>query len=133
MNAPDRSITATTDAKAPGPYAPVRRTAPAPAGQGHGLDDVAALFPGMEVFHDLRISGEGDAALLCAVSSALNSGGARIISLSLRNGDCGGGQCCISCRLSDLTSKAAKELVARLTALDNVASARLEHVILRSK
>ena len=125
MNAPDISINRNATAKG-------RDDAPIASGRGHGLDDVATLFPGMEVFHDLRISGDGDSALLCAVSNALNGQGARIVNLSLRGGGGEDGQTCIKCRLSGLTSKSANEMVGRLAQQGAISSARVEHVILRA-
>lgn len=123
MNAPDISRYTTLTANS-------RDDVPASAAKGQGLDDVAALFPGMEVFHDLRISGTGDAQLLCGVSSLLNRERAQIVSLSLRNSN--DGPTCIKCRLSGLTSKDANELVKTLLRQDDITSARVEHVILKT-
>lgn len=123
MNAPDISLNAKISVNS-------RDASPTPANDGQGLDDVAALFPGMEVFHDLLISGNGDAQLLCAVSRLLNEEGAKIISLSLRASN--DAQTCIKCRLSGLTSRDANELVKTLLRQDDIISARVEHVILRA-
>ncbi len=127
MNAPDFSIAAQASLKSPEANTPQPSR---PAG-GHSLDDVATLFPGMEVFHDLRIAGRGDAALLCGVSSLLNDRKAKIVHFSLRGGHLG--ESSIKCRLAGLSSSAANDLVAELTRRAEVTSARVEHVILRSK
>lgn len=123
MNAPDRSTAHRST--------PSDRSAASRPGGSHNLDDVAALFPGMEVFHDLRITGQGDTALLCSLSGLLNSQGARIVNLSLRG--CGETDSSIKCRLSGLTASRANDLVTRLTAQPAVSAARVEHVILRSR
>ncbi len=123
MNAPDISMNATTPRDN-------RDNNPNASGNGQGLDDVATLFPGMEVFHDLRISGQGDAQLLCSIASRLSAEGMRVISLSLRNPN--NAQTCIKCRLSGLTSREANDLVKTLLRQGDITSARVEHVILRT-
>ncbi len=123
MNAPDISINATIPLNS-------RDNSPKPTGNGQGLDDVATLFPGMEIFHDLRISGQGDAQLLCSIASRLNAEDVRVISLSLRNPE--NAQTCIKCRLSGLTSRDANDLVKSLLLEEDITSARVEHVILRA-
>ncbi len=128
MNAPDISINARISAERkidtpePGLVTPERN--------GQGLDDVAALFPGMEVYHDLRISGRGDAQLLCSVSHILNGSGAKIVSFSLRTSD--NGRSNIKCRLSGVTSKDANEIVEQLLQPGEITSAQVEHVVLRA-
>ncbi|TQV74459.1 hypothetical protein [Denitrobaculum tricleocarpae] len=128
MNAPDISIKSKISSESRSEAAkPETR---AGNRSGDGLDDVAALFPGMEISHDLRISGQGDAQLLCSVSPLLKGKGAKIITLSLRSGNAG--QTSIKCRLSGLTSRAARELVADLLHRAEVTSAQVEHVILKA-
>ncbi len=97
---------------------------------GQSLDDVASLFPGMSVFHDLHISGEGDTELLHAVSILIRDLGVKIVKFTLRG--CDSGQTCVKCRLSGLTSEGARELVGRLLVQRDVKTARVEHVILRA-
>jgi hypothetical protein len=109
-----------------------RENHPAPScHEGSGLDDAAALFPGMEVFHDLRISGSQDWQLLASVSKEVGSKGAKIVSLSLRRSD--DGQSWIRCRLAGLASREADSITRRLIRETCVTSARVEHVILRSE
>lgn len=123
MNAPDISMNATIPARS-------RDAAAVAASDGQGLDDVATLFPGMVVFHDLLISGHGESQLLCSVASRLNEEGAKVNSLSLRTSN--ETQTCIKCRLSGLTSRDANELVKTLLAQEDITSARVEHVILKA-
>ncbi|WP_282607717.1 hypothetical protein [Pelagibius sp. Alg239-R121] len=123
MNAPNISIP-------PSPLNPGHKPESGLTENGQGLDDVALLFPEMEVFHDLRISGDEDWHLLSAVTNRLGGQGARIVSLSLRKGD--GSQTCIKCRLAGLTSKRVNELVGQLAQEERITSARVEHVILKS-
>ena len=128
MNAPDFSIAAQASVKSPEANIPQPSR---PKDSGHSLDDVATLFPGMEVFHDLRIAGRGDATLLCGISGLLNGQNAKIVHFSLRGGH--SGESNIKCRLAGLSSSAANDLVAELARRAEVTSARVEHVILRSK
>lgn len=139
MNAPDvttktqipanAQIRATTQIAVQSP-ADHRKARSTVAGDENALDDIAPLFPGMEVFHDLQISGDGDCRLLASVSDLLAAWNATIVSLSLRR--CDPGRASIRCRLSGLTSKDAKDVVGQLLGQRDITSARLEHVILRN-
>ena len=107
----------------------IQAASPSPDRGRNGLEDVATLFPGMEVFHDLRIAGLGNTLLLSRLTELLESEGAETLSLSLRG--CGEKESSIKCRLKGLTASRANDLVTRLAQQPNVTSARVEHVILR--
>ena len=123
MNAPDVSTNAPIPAND-------RKGTSTSARDETALDDIATLFPGMEIFHDLQISGDGGTRLLARVSDLLTAWNATTVSLSLRH--CDGGRASIRCRLSGLTSKGAKDVVGQLLQQREITSARLEHVILRA-
>ena len=88
-------------------------------------------LPNMDLFHDLRIACAESWSLLAELMAVLDQAEAKLCSFSAQS--CEAGRLAIKCRLTALSSDAAGALAHRLSLLEGVSAATVEHVFLRAK
>ena len=112
----------------------IQRTAAGPDGRqpdtGSIVEDLEALFPEMQLVHSVQLSGPCEWALLSTIAHELSATGGRLAALSTTRYD--DGSTCVQLKVTGIKSDAAQTSIDRLNRSDCVATAQIEHRMLRS-
>ena len=98
--------------------------------KGGIVEDMEALFPEMQLVHSVQLSGPCEWALLSTAARELSATGGRLAGLSTtRYGD---GSTSLQLKVTGIRSDAAQTSIDRMNRSDGVATAQIEHTMLRS-